>query len=52
MKDKTKNNIVFTIIGTILFIVIKYFNLNFWSAMLLAVVVSGVSGYLVRKNNK
>ena len=48
MSDKTKKNLIYFAIGLVLVFIIRYFNLDFFPAMTLAVVVSGIAGYLYR----
>lgn len=47
MTKKTKKNLIYFGVGLVLVFVIKYFNLNFFPAMTLAVLVSAVVGYII-----
>lgn len=48
MTDKTKKNFIYFGIGLVLVFIIRYFNLNFIPAMILAVIVSGIAGYILK----
>ncbi|MFP4199242.1 MAG: hypothetical protein ACLFSO_06585 [Halanaerobium sp.] len=49
MSNKTKKNIIYFGVGLILIFVIRYFNLNFLPAMVLALAVSAAAGYLLKQ---
>ncbi|TDO71345.1 hypothetical protein DFR79_1462 [Halanaerobium saccharolyticum] len=48
MTDKTKKNFIYFGVGLVLVFIIKYFNLDFIPAMSLAVLVSGIVGYVLK----
>lgn len=48
MTDKTKKNFIYFGIGLVLVFIIRYFNIDFFPAMILAVIVSGAAGYFIK----
>lgn len=49
MTDKTKKNLIYFAIGLVLVFIIRNFNLNFIPAMTLALIVSIITGYFIKK---